>query len=40
MALGEGGSASGGSYENMMISDASTAVFTVDAGGIKKTVSV
>ena len=28
------------SYENTMIADAATAIFTVDAGGIKKTVSV
>jgi hypothetical protein len=40
-ALGDGGlGVARASYENMMISDASTAVFTVDAGGIKKAVSV
>ena len=40
-ALGDGGlGVARASYENQMISDASTSVFTVDAGGIKKTVSV
>jgi hypothetical protein len=40
-ALGDGGlGIAKASYEDMMISDASTAVFTVNAGGIKKTVSV
>lgn len=40
-ALGEGGL--GGArpdYRNDLVADASTAVFTVDAGGLKKTVSV
>ena len=41
LALGEGGlAAARPKYDNMMVSDASTAVFTIDAGGIKKTVSV
>jgi len=41
MALGEGGLAiARPSYENAQVSDASTAVFTIDAGGVKKTVSV
>ncbi len=40
-ALGDGGlGVARASYENMMIADAGTAIFTVDAGGIKKTVSV
>ena len=40
-ALGEGGlGAARASYENQMISDAPTSVFTVDAGGLKKTVSI
>ncbi len=41
LALGEGGlAAARPKYDNMMVSDASTAVFTIDAGGIKKAVSV
>jgi hypothetical protein len=41
LALGEGGlAAARPKYDNMMVSDASTAVFSIDAGGIKKTVSV
>lgn len=40
-ALGAGGlGVARASYENMMVADAGTAVFTVDAGGVKKTVSV
>ena len=40
-ALGEGNlGIARPTYENNMISDASTAVFTIDAGGIKKAVSV
>ncbi len=40
-ALGDGGlGAARANYENNMIADAGTAIFTVDAGGIKKTVSV
>lgn len=40
-ALGEGGlGIARAKYEDMMISDASTAVFTVNAGGLQKTVSV
>lgn len=40
-ALGQGGlGIARESYENMMVADASTAVFTVDAGGVDKTVSV
>lgn len=40
-ALGEGGlGVARASYENNMISDAPTTVFTVDAGGLKKTVSI
>ena len=40
-ALGEGGLAvARASYENMMVADAGTAVFTVHAGGVDKTVSV
>ena len=41
LALGEGGlAAARPKYDNKMVSDASTAVFTIDAGGIKKAVSV
>jgi hypothetical protein len=41
LALGEGGLAiARPSYENQMVADASTAVFTVHAGGVDKTVSV
>jgi hypothetical protein len=41
LALGEGGLAvARPRYENNMVADASTAVFTIEAGGIKKTVSV
>jgi hypothetical protein len=41
LALGDGGlGVARANYENNMISDASTAIFTVDAGGIKKTVSI
>ena len=40
-ALGEGGlGAARAEYLDMMVSDASTAVFTVNAGGLAKTVSV
>jgi len=40
-ALGDGGlGVARASYENMMIADAGTAIFTVNAGGLKKTVSV
>jgi hypothetical protein len=40
-ALGEGGlGAARPEYRNDLVADASTAVFTVDAGGLKKTVSV
>jgi hypothetical protein len=40
-ALGEGGLAiARANYENNMVADASTAVFTVHAGGVDKTVSV
>lgn len=40
-ALGEGGLAGArADYGNDMVADASTAVFTIDAGGIKKDVSV
>ena len=40
-ALGDGGlGVARANYENMMIADAGTAIFTVDAGGIKKAVSV
>ncbi len=40
-ALGEGGlGVARATYEQNMVADAGTAVFTVDAGGIKKTVSV
>ena len=41
LALGEGGlAAARPNYENNMVADAGTAVFTIDAGGIKKTVSI
>jgi hypothetical protein len=41
LALGEGGlGAARPNYTNDMIADASTAIFTVEAGGLKKTVSV
>jgi hypothetical protein len=41
MALGEGGLAvARPNYENNMVADASTATFTVNAGGVEKTVSV
>ncbi len=41
LALGEGGLAvARENYTNDMIADASTAIFTIEAGGIKKTVSV
>jgi hypothetical protein len=41
LALGEGGLAvARPNYPNDMIADASTAIFTIEAGGIKKTVSV
>lgn len=41
LALGEGGLAvARPSYENPMIADAGTTVFTIDAGGIKKAVSI
>ena len=40
-ALGEGGlGAARPEYRNDLVADASTAVFTVEAGGLKKTVSV
>ena len=40
-ALGEGGlGAARAQYLDMMVSDASTAIFTVNAGGVNKTVSV
>jgi len=40
-ALGEGGLAGArANYANDMVADASTAIFTIDAGGIKKQVSV
>jgi hypothetical protein len=40
-ALGEGGlGVARASYENQMISDAPTSVFTIDAGGIQKAVSI
>jgi hypothetical protein len=40
-ALGEGGlGVARANYENAMVADASTAVFTVHAGGVDKTVSV
>ena len=41
LALGEGGLAvARPTYENAQVADASTAVFTIDAGGVEKTVSV
>lgn len=41
LALGDGGlGAARPDYQNNMISDASTAVFTVNAGGLQKTVSI
>ncbi len=41
LALGEGGLAvARPNYENNMVADASTAMFTIEAGGIKKTVSI
>jgi len=41
LALGEGGlAAARPNYENNMVADAGTTTFTVDAGGIKKTVSI
>ncbi|MGP1675501.1 MAG: hypothetical protein ACTS8Z_09845, partial [Candidatus Limnocylindrales bacterium] len=41
LALGEGGlAAARANYTNDMVADASTTVFTVEAGGVKKTVSV
>jgi hypothetical protein len=41
LALGEGGLAvARPNYENPMIADAGTTVFTIDAGGIKKVVSI
>jgi hypothetical protein len=41
LALGEGGLAvARPNYENPMIADAGTTVFTIDAGGIKKAVSI
>jgi hypothetical protein len=41
MALGEGGlGIARADYPNNQISDAATAVFTVDAGGVRKTVSI
>jgi hypothetical protein len=41
LALGEGGlAAARPEYTNDMVADASTAVFTIDAGGIRKQVSV
>ncbi len=41
LALGEGGLAvARPNYTNDMIADASTAIFTIEAGGIKKTVSI
>ena len=41
LALGEGGLAMARpSYENPMVADAGTTVFTIDAGGIKKAVSI
>ena len=40
-ALTEGGLAGArASYENMQVADASTAIFSIDAGGLKKSVSV
>jgi hypothetical protein len=41
LALGEGGlAAARPKYENNMVTDVGTTVFTIDAGGIKKTVSI
>lgn len=41
MALGDAGlAAARPNYENNMVADAGTTVFTIDAGGIKKTVSI
>ena len=41
LALGEGGlAAARPNYENNMVADVGTTIFTVDAGGIKKTVSI
>jgi len=41
LALGEGGlAAARPNYENNMVTDAGTTTFTIDAGGIKKTVSI
>ncbi len=41
LALGEGGLATARpNYPNDMVADASTAIFTIEAGGLKKTVSV
>lgn len=41
LALGEGGLAvARPNYSNDMVADASTAVFTIEAGGVKKTVSI
>ncbi|MGZ9160141.1 MAG: hypothetical protein ACXW4T_03155 [Candidatus Limnocylindrales bacterium] len=41
LALGEGGlAAARANYTNDMVADASTTVFTVEAGGVKKTVSI
>jgi hypothetical protein len=41
LALGEGGlAAARPNYENNMVADAGTTVFTIDAGAIKKTVSI
>lgn len=41
LALGEGGlAAARPNYENNMVTDVGTTVFTIDAGGIKKTVSI
>ena len=41
LALGEGGlAAARPNYTNDMVADASTAIFTIEAGGIKKTVNV
>ena len=40
-ALGDGGLGTArANYENNMVADASTAIFTIDAGGLKKAVSV
>ena len=40
-AIGEGGLGTARpNYENNMVADASTTIFTIDAGGLKKTVSV